>query len=130
QLANRRNALQLEVQNLEKAFTEWDGKALEASRKMVDYERIRQDVQRTQAAYDKLLSVINTVDLSKSVEQENVSVLEPASLAAPVHSMIKYLAAALIMAVACCAGLLWLIGKLDDRFASLPDLAEDLPEIV
>ena len=52
QLINRRQVLQLEVKNMEKVFNEWEGKALEASRKM-DYltDRLRQDVQRTQVVY-------------------------------------------------------------------------------
>src|SRR6185503_4987700 len=54
QLTHRRQAMKLEVQNLEKASGEWDAKAVQTSRKMVDYDRIRQDLQRMQASYDKL----------------------------------------------------------------------------
>src|SRR5438477_7595162 len=97
QLTNRRDTLQLEVKNLEKVFTEWEAKALQAGRKMVDYDRLRQDVQRTQAAYDKLLSVISTVDVGKSVEQESVSILEPASAAVPVRKLFRNLALALVL---------------------------------
>ena len=41
QLANRREALQLEIKNLESAFQEWDIKAIESSRKMADYDSMR-----------------------------------------------------------------------------------------
>jgi capsular exopolysaccharide synthesis family protein len=130
QLVNRREALQVEISNLEHVFNEWEGKALEASRKMVDYERLRQAVQRTQGAYDKLLSVISTVDLGKSVNQENVSVLEPASAALPVPSLVRNMAIASAMALVLAGGLLWLFGKFDDRFVSPSELAEDVPEKV
>jgi capsular exopolysaccharide synthesis family protein len=113
---------------MEKVFNEWEGKALEASRKMVDYDRLRQDVQRTQAAYDKLLAVISTVDVGKSVDQENVSVLEPASAAVPVNKMIRNMALALGGAVLVGLALLYILGKLDDRFASTSELADDVPE--
>lgn len=128
QLLNRREALQVEVKNLQRAFDEWEGKALQASRKMVDYDRLKQDVQRTQTAYDKLLSVISTVDVGKSVDQENVSVLEPASEAVPVRKMVRNLGLALGLALLIGGGLLWVLGKLDDRFASSSELAEDVPE--
>jgi capsular exopolysaccharide synthesis family protein len=128
QLVNRREALQLEIKNLQKAFDQWEGKALQASRKMVDYDRLRQDVQRTQTAYDKLLSVISTVDVGKSVDQENVSVLEQASEAMPVRHLFKYLGSALGMALLLGGGMLWMFGKLDDRFASQTELAEEVPE--
>src|SRR5207253_10899379 len=68
------------------------------------------------------------VDVGKSVDQENVSVLEAASVAVPVRKMIRNLAAAIGCAVILGAGLLWILGKLDDRFASTSELAEDLPE--
>jgi capsular exopolysaccharide synthesis family protein len=128
QLTNRRAALQLEVDNLEKVFTEWEGKTVDAGRKMADYERLRQDVQRTQAAYDRLLQVISTVDVGKSVDQENVSVLESASFGAPVHMGLRNMGLALVAAMFLGAGALWLLGKFDDRFASSTELAEDFPE--
>ncbi|HTL58621.1 MAG TPA: polysaccharide biosynthesis tyrosine autokinase [Candidatus Limnocylindrales bacterium] len=130
QLINRRQALQLEVNNLQKSFDQWEGKTLQASRKMVDYDRLRQDVQRTQAAYDKLLSVISTVDVGKSVDQENVSVLEQASVALPVRHMFRYLGLALGMALILSGAILWIFGKLDDRFASQTELAEEVSERV
>src|SRR5438552_7970674 len=78
QMNHRRQAIELEIKNLEAASEEWDAKAIEASRKLADYERIRQDFQRIQAAYDKMLGLIQTVDVSRTVEQENVGILEPA----------------------------------------------------
>jgi capsular exopolysaccharide synthesis family protein len=130
QLTNRRAALSLEVTNLEKAFIEWEGKTVDAGRKMADYERLRQDVQRTQAAYDRLLQVISTVDVGKSVDQENVSVLEPASMGAPVHMGLRNMALALVAATILGAAAVWLLGKFDDRFASSTELSEDFPEKV
>jgi succinoglycan biosynthesis transport protein ExoP len=130
QLTNRREALQLEVKNLEKVFNEWEGKTVDAGRKMADYERLRQDVQRTQAAYDRLLQVISTVDVGKSVDQENVSVLEPASIGAPVHMGLRNMGLAFVAAMFLGAAALWLLGKFDDRFASSTELAEDFPEKV
>ena len=130
QLTNRRAALTLEVTNLEKAFIEWEGKTVDSGRKMADYERLRQDVQRTQAAYDRLLQVISTVDVGKSVDQENVSVLEAASFGTPVHMGLRNMGLALVAAMILGAAAIWLLGKFDDRFASSTELAEDFPEKV
>jgi polysaccharide biosynthesis transport protein len=130
QLINRRAALSLEVTNLEKAYIEWEGKTVDAGRKMADYDRLRQDVQRTQSAYDRLLQVISTVDVGKSVDQENVSVLEPASLGAPVHMGLRNMGLALVAALLLGAAAIWLLGKFDDRFASSTELSEDFPEKV
>jgi capsular exopolysaccharide synthesis family protein len=91
---------------------------------------LRQDVQRTQAAYDRLLQVISTVDVGKSVDQENVAVLEAASFGAPVHMGLRNMGVAFVAALFCGAAALWLLGKFDDRFASSSELAEDFPEKV
>jgi len=130
QLLNRREALQLEVTNLSKVYNEWESKTVNAGRTMADYDRLRQDVQRTQAAYDKLLSVISTVDVGKSVDQENVSVLEAASFGAPVHVGMRNMGLAFAAAIILGTVTLWLLGKFDDRFASSTELAEDFPEKV
>jgi capsular exopolysaccharide synthesis family protein len=130
QLAHRRDALQLEVKNLEIASKEWDAKAIQTSRKMVEYDRIRQDLQRLQASYEKLLGVIQTVDVGKTLDQENVSILEPASVARPLHRMLRnmFLAVAAVLLLIC--GLLYIATKVDDRFASLAELAESRPEAI
>lgn len=128
QLANRRQAIQLEIQNLESAFKEWDGKALQTSRKMVEYDRIRQDLQRVQGAYDKLLGVIQSVDVSKKIDGENVSVLEPASAPRRQHPLVRNLVLAFVLALLSSAALFYLAVKLDDRFASLSELSDDLSE--
>jgi polysaccharide biosynthesis transport protein len=126
QLVNRREAIGLEVKNLERAFSEGEAEALAASRKMVDYERLRQTVQRTQTAYDKLLAVMSTVDLGKSVDQESLSVLEAASAAAPVNVIVRNIALALVLALVLAAALVWSLDKFDDRFASSTELSQDL----
>ena len=130
QLAHRRQAIELQVQNLEAAFKEWDAKAIESSRKMADYEQIRQNLQRLQTAYDKTLTLIQTVDVSKKVEQENVGILEPASVATPTHRLLRNMAIALVGSLLLGFGLLYCIGLFQDDFASLAELTNQLCEEV
>ena len=130
QMTHRRQAIELEIKNLESAFKEWDTKAIEASRKMADYDRLRQDLQRTQSAYDKMLALIQTVDVGRTIEQENVGILEPASPATRVNRMVRNLALALAGALALGFGLLYCFGIFRDDFASLTELREYLSEEV
>ena len=130
QLAHRRQAIELQLQNLEAAFKEWDAKAIESSRKMADYEQIRQNLQRLQTAYDKTLTLIQTVDVSKKVEQENVGILEPASVATPTHRLLRNMAIALVGSLLLGFGLLYCIGLFQDDFASLAELTNQLCEEV
>jgi len=130
QMTHRRQAIELEIQNLEAAFEEWDAKAIQASRKMADYERLRQDLQRLQAAYDKMQTLIQTVDVSKTVEQENVGILEAASPAVPGRHLFRNLAVAVATSLLVGFGLLYCIGLFHDDFASAAELAGHLSEKV
>ena len=123
QLANRREALQLEIRNLESEFQEWDRKAIESSRKMADYDGLRMGLQRLQTAYDRLFGVMQTVDVGKTVDQENVGVLEPASAAMPVPRLAINMLVAAVAALVISIGLLYFLALFDDRFASPAELS-------
>lgn len=130
QLALRRQALELQVTNLEAASKDWSAKAVAASRKMADYDQIQQKVQRLQAAYDKTLGLVQNIDVAKRVEQAEVAILDPASVAKPTHRMLIHMAAATVLALLICFGLLYCLALLQDNFASLTELAEHLAEPV
>jgi capsular exopolysaccharide synthesis family protein len=130
QMALRRQAIELEVKNLEAASAEWDAKAIQASRRMADYERIRQDLQRVQATHDRMLGLIQTVDVSRSVEQDNVGILEPATPAAPRHRMLRNLAIALAGSLLLGFGLLYGLAMFHDDFSSLTEVSNHLSEEV
>ena len=127
QLTNRRQALELELKNLEAAFQEWDLKAIESSRKIADYDRMRLDLQRLQTAYDRLFGVMQTVDVGKTVDQENVGILEAASVAKPVPRMLINMLLASVAAFGLSFVCLYCLGIFDDRFASLTELSGYLP---
>ncbi len=123
QLATRRQALEAEVKNLEAAFAQWDLKAIDSSRKIADYDSMRQELQRLQNAYDRVFGLMQTVDIGKTVDQENVGVLEPASVARPVPRMIINMLLALFAALVLSFACLYCLGMFDDRFASLTEVA-------
>ena len=130
QMGNRREALGLQITNLEASAGEWEAKALDASRKMADYDRIRQDVQRTQALYEKLLGVIQQVDVNRTLDQENVRVMDAASNPKPVRRTVVFLGLGAAAGLFLGLGLLYVISLFDDRFASLAELGSQVPEIV
>jgi len=130
QMNHRRHTIEMEIQNLETASVEWDAKAIEASRKMADYDRMRQDLQRIQAAYEKMLGLIQKVDLNKNVEQENIGILEPASAAEPRRPIMRNLGLAVIASFLLGFGLLYCLGMMRDDFSSLNELSDHLSEEV
>ncbi len=130
QLQNRRQTLQLQIQNLEQAFKEWDAKALEASRRMAEYDRLRQELQRTQGFYDRLMNVIQSVGVNKNLEQDDFKVLARAMPSTRVSTTTQYLLLGLAAGFLLGFGVLYLIEIFDDRFASINELRNHLTELV
>lgn len=130
QMANRKKSLELQIQNLETQYHDWETNAAEASLKLAACDRMKQDLQRSQALYDRLLGLLQTVDLSKNIDQDPLAPLAPASPARPTLAKLKIAAAGLFLAFVAGAGLLVLLELLDDRFTSVSEVNYCLPEQV
>ena len=101
-------------------------KSIESSRKIADYDSLRLDLQRLQTSYDRLFGIMQSVEVGKTVDQENVAVLEPASVAKRVPRMVINMLVAAVAAVALSFACLYCLGMFDDRFASLTELSSHL----
>jgi len=130
QLENRQHTLELQVQDLENQVKIWESRALEVSKKLSDFESLKENHQRLQTMYDQMQANSQTLDVNKGIGQESVTVLEPASPSMPVLPNIvkQYIMAGLIGLVLGIA-ILVLIGLLNDRPNTISDLEQlfDLP---
>ncbi len=119
QLENRKASLALQIANLEKDVQQWDARTLDISRKCAEYQRLKANVQRDQALYDRLLATMQTLDVNKEISPESVTIMEPASPAfadKPKHT--KRVIVGGLLAIAISLGLLLLVDHLDDRINS------------
>jgi capsular exopolysaccharide synthesis family protein len=130
QIQNRRQSLEIQMKTLETSIIEWEAKAIDASRQMAQYERIRQDVQRTQGLYERLLGVIQSVDVNRTLDQESVRVMERASAAKPIRKTFKILTLGVVLGLFMGLGLVYVIARFDDRFTSIAELRNHLSEII
>ncbi len=130
QLKNRQSSIGLQIQSLETAYTEWEKKAAEASVKLAEYDRIQQEIHRLQGFYERLAATVQTVDVSKNLEQDSFSVLDQASTATPVNRKMKFLLLGLLTGLFAGFGVLYLIEQFDDRFATIAELRSQLSELV
>ncbi|HEX4644492.1 MAG TPA: polysaccharide biosynthesis tyrosine autokinase [Verrucomicrobiae bacterium] len=130
QLASRREAVQLQITNLEAACVEWNGKAIETTRKVAEYNQLQQNAQRLQAAYDKTFGLIQNLDVANRVEQENFGILDPASAARPTHRLLANLSIATVVSLLLGLGLLYGLSLFQDNFASEAELVGHLAERV
>lgn len=108
-----------------------EAKVLSTDDLLSEGQRLKNNIQRQQGFYDHLLTMLQGVDLSKSVQQERLSILQDAS---PALHTERYLA--LRLALAGIAGLFFSLGSvfvwylLDDRFVSVRDIKDQFGEPV
>ncbi len=123
QFKTQMESLRVQIASTEKAIKEWEVKALDLSKRLGEFERLKAKVGRLKGLYDKLLGSVQNVDVSRNIDQDVVTVMEYGSPASPVR---PDLTRALVMGgmggFAVGLGILLLIGKLDDRYISVSEL--------
>jgi len=70
------------------------------------------------------------VDVNRTLDQENIRVMDAASKARPVRRTLLFLGLGLAAGLCLGLGLLYVVSLFDDRFASLTELGSQIPEPV
>jgi len=131
QLKDRQHTLEVQIDNLEKDIKIWEVKTVDISKKMADYQAIKDKIVRLQNISDSLFATQSTVDLTSQISPESVSILEPATpavLAAP--PVVQRGAIAAMLGLALAAGVLLFLYRLDDRPHSSSELQDLFDETV
>jgi succinoglycan biosynthesis transport protein ExoP len=130
-LKNRREAIRLEIQNLDTVIKEWEAKALDLSHRIAEFDKIKSKSERTKAEYDRLLTSLRSVDVTKNVDQDTISILERATPAYSVKpGLEKIMAAGIAAGLLLGLGILIIMDKLDDRIRSFMEFRSHFPEHV
>jgi capsular exopolysaccharide synthesis family protein len=123
QFASQVESLQVQIKNTEAGIKEWEVKALDLSKRLGEYERLKSKVERLKALYERLLASVQSVDVNRNIDQDVVTVMEYGTQPSVVR---PDLGRALLMGglggFAVGLGILLLIGKLDDRYISVSEL--------
>lgn len=131
QIENRKKSLQLQIENLQKEIKQWEARALEASSKMAQYQKIRANINRVQSLYDRLLQTMQAVGVDKDIIPESVTILERASVAEPDRlSLSVSLALAGLVGLMLGMGLLLIVERFDDRMNTFVELQDHFEEPV
>jgi polysaccharide biosynthesis transport protein len=106
-----------------------EAKLFSVNERLSEAQRLKDNVARQQGYYDHLLATLQNVDLSKNVQQELLSVLQPATRAQPQR---RYLAFRLVLAFVggffVSLGIVFGWHLLDDRFVSVRDIKDQFGE--
>ena len=128
----------LQIQDLEKriaaitdAIPTWETKVLDINQRLAQAQQIKSSIERQQEFYDHLLGTMQSVDLSKNVQQERLSLLQPATASAPENRNLPVrIALAVIGGIALSLGIVFAWYLLDDRLVSVRDINDQFGERV
>lgn len=131
QLAASREANRLKIANLSISINEWERKVVDANTRISETERLRLNIQRVQSVYDRLVSLVQNVGISREIDQESLTILQQASPARRSYTSEK---SALVLAVvgglAAGLGMVLLIGIQNDRFTSIVEVSSKFGDAV
>jgi capsular exopolysaccharide synthesis family protein len=127
QLAASRQAVKLKIENLQAAIKEWEAKVVEANNQMGEVDRLKLNMSRTQAFYDRLQLLLQNVDISRNTDQESLAVLEPASPARRSYKQeTTLLGLAVFAGLVFGVGIVFIVDLRDDRLTCLAEVTEKI----
>ncbi|HYV32898.1 MAG TPA: polysaccharide biosynthesis tyrosine autokinase, partial [Candidatus Binatia bacterium] len=128
QLAAARQALKMRIESVQTAIKEWEVKVVDANNQMAEAEHLKLNMGRSQTLYDRLVVLLQNVDISRNIDQETLAILETASPAVRSHKQDLILSAvALLMGLAIGFGIVLIVNLRDDRFSALAEVTDKLP---
>ena len=123
QLEASRQALRLRIAGLQTAVHEWEGKVMKANSGIGEADRLKLNVNRTQVVYDRLLGLLQNIDISRNIAQESLAILQPATPASRSRKKEEQRALSTVLAgLFAGLGIVLLIAWRDDRFTSLSEM--------
>ena len=120
-----RQALQIKITNTENSIKQYEAKVESSSALLASADTLRQNVARNQSMYERLLSLLQNVDISRNIDQDNLAILEPAGPAKRSYREGETMVAlASFIGLAIGLGIIFLLVWRDDRFTSIAEVTE------
>jgi succinoglycan biosynthesis transport protein ExoP len=131
QLEDSRKVLQSRIEGLQAAVHEWEAKVMNANSGIAEAERLKLNVNRVQAGYDRWLGLLQNIDINRSMDQETLAVLSPASPAWRSRKKEQQQATTAIFGgLFLGVGIILLISWRDDRLTSLSEMNEKFGDVI
>jgi succinoglycan biosynthesis transport protein ExoP len=125
QLDAARQSLQIKIDSVEKFIKEYEDKVSDDNKKIATADSLKQDVLNNQGLLDTLKTMLQSVDISRNIEQDTLAILDPASPATRSYAEAKaMLVHSIIIGLALGLGIVFLMALRDDRFMSMVEVTE------
>ncbi|MBC8096193.1 MAG: AAA family ATPase [Akkermansiaceae bacterium] len=113
------------------ALPTWETKVLQINERLSDSHRLKNNVDRKQRYYEHLLGTLQNADLSRNVQQERLSILQPATPSQPADRNLPLrVVLAFVAGLALSLGVVFGWYLLDDRLVSVQDIKDQFSEKV
>jgi polysaccharide biosynthesis transport protein len=125
----RLSTIDAELKGIDQSIKVWEEKVLAASQKDAEFRRLQAGVERTQGLYEKLLTSVQTLDVGKNLNQEDLQIIQKATPAQEVPAgTFKHLLIGLLLGCAVGGGILMLLDRTDDRLTSSSEVLASFSE--
>ena len=109
----------------------WKAGIADSSDRLAHSDELKADIQRQQGYYDHLLGLLQNVDLTKNMQQERVTVLDPPGPGQSAQvSLPLVIFLTVVVSLASGLGIVFVWHLFDDRFVSVRDVKEQFGETV
>ncbi len=131
QLAAARRDNQLRIQNVLETIRDWETRVIAANGRIAEAERLKLNIQRLQSVYDRLELLVQNVGFSRNIDQESLSILEPASPVERSYTReISGLALSVVSGFGLGLAIIGLISFRDDRLLSVTEANSKLGDSI
>jgi succinoglycan biosynthesis transport protein ExoP len=121
----RLEELRLSIKNLQDQIAAWNARSLEFSDRLGSYQELKSKLARDQSTYNQFSANIPSFDLNKSMDQDDVVILEAASRGIAVkHNYLVWLAGGAAAGLALGALIICGLVMLDDKINSPLDIED------
>ncbi len=130
-LKTRRDSIEIQIKNTEAVIAEQQAKALDLSGRIAEFNRIKTKSDRAKEEYEKLLSSMTSVTVTKNIDQDQVMIMDRASDAISVKpGWVSIIAIGLVSGLLVGLAILFCIDQLDDRMSSFLELQTHFDQII
>ena len=131
QLVATRQSLKMKSDTVQASIKAWQAKVVEANALIAEADHLKLNVSRTQSLYDRLVALLQNVDISRNTDQDTVAIMESASPAERTYTReTSVLALAVAGGLVVGLGIIVLVAIRDDRFCSVVEVNASLGNAV
>jgi polysaccharide biosynthesis transport protein len=125
QIATARSALKIKIDGVKETIQEWERKVSDASARIAAADSLKANVSRDQSLYDRLVNLLQNVDIGRNIDQDTFAILDPASPAKRSYKTAETnLCLAIFGGLGAGLGIIFLIARRDDQFTSLVEVTD------